>query len=146
MSILAAVAAKARNDEELLGEISEALLTVQVEAAGKSEAVGYSPGEVAASRQILAEFLDILAGVITHAEERHLMVAKSHKERAAANILATLDQQGEPLEYWRHEIIRTAQRLSRSGSIETSDWELLEQIVDLLDNELAQDLVALSKE
>jgi hypothetical protein len=145
MSILAALAAKTRSDDELLGEISDALLRVQVDAAGKAEAVGYTPEEVAASRQILAEFLEILTRLITLAQGGQLVAAETHKERAAENILASLDQQGKPREDWLEDITRTAQRLHSNGRIETSDWELLEKVVDVLDKELAQDLVALSK-
>lgn len=145
MSILAALTAKTRSDDELLGEFSGALLRVQVDAAGKAEPVGYTPEEVATSRQILAEFLEILSGVITRIQERKLVATNTHKESAAENVLAFLDGQGKPREKWLEEITRTTQRLRTNGRIETSGWALLEKILDVLDKELARDLVALKK-
>lgn len=145
MSSLAALAAKATSDEQLLGSINDALLQLQLEAAGKAEALGYRGEDLDSSRKILGEFLGILARIIHGAQTGQLLAAKSQQEQAAEKILSRLDEQGKPREDWVEDIQRTVGHLERSKPIETVDWELLEQMVDFLDTELARDLVALSK-
>ncbi len=145
MTILAALASKTASDEQLLGQINDALLQLQLHAAGKAEALGYKAGHLQTSRKILVEFLEILRGVILRAEHGQLAVSKTRDERAAENILSQLDAQGRPRQDWLEDIKRTVQHLQSEEPIEAADWELLEQLVDFLDTELARDLVALSK-
>jgi len=145
MTILAALASKTANDEQLLGQINDALLQLQLQAAGKAEALGYKAENLQTSRKILIEFLEILNQVILRAEHGQLAVAKTREERAAENILSQVDAQGRPRQDWLEDIKRTIQHLQNDLPIEAADWELLEQMVDFLDTELARDLVALSK-
>jgi len=145
MSSLAALASKATSDEQLLGSINDALLQLQLEAAGKATELGYKKEDVELSRKVLAEFLSILLRVITGAQEGQLLAAKSQQEQAAEKILLRLDDQGKPREDWLEDITRTTKHLEGKQSIDAPDWSLLEQMVDFLDTELARDLVALSK-
>ncbi|MBZ5497775.1 MAG: hypothetical protein LAP85_15335 [Acidobacteriia bacterium] len=145
MSVLAALAAKTANDEEFLGKINDALLQLQLEAAGKASELGYKNEDLEASRKILCEFLDILANVIGRAQRRELSDGRTQAELAAENILSRLDEQGKPREDWVEDIGEAIQRLRVEAPIEAADWALLEQLIDFLDTELAQDLVALSK-
>jgi hypothetical protein len=145
MSSLAALASKATSDEQLLGSINDALLQLQLEAAGKAMELGYKKEDVDLSRKVLAEFLSILLRVITGAQEGRLLAAKSQQEQAAEKILLRLDDQGKPREDWLEDITRTTKHLEGKQPIDPPDWSLLEQMVDFLDTELARDLVALSK-
>ena len=145
MSSLAALASKATSDEQLLGSINDALLQLQLEAAGKAAELGYKKEDVELSRKVLAEFLSILLRVITGAQEGRLLAAKSQQEQAAEKILLRLDDQGKPREDWLEDITRTTKHLESKQPIDAPDWSLLEQMVDFLDTELARDLVALSK-
>ena len=145
MSSLAALASKASNDEQLLGSINDALLQLQLEAAGKAVALGYKKEDLEISRKVLGEFLAILVRVITGAQKGQLLASKSQHERAAEKILMRLDDQGKPREDWLEDIDITMKHLEGSKPIEATDWGLLEQMVDFLDTELAHDLVALSK-
>jgi len=145
MSSLAALASKANSDEQLLGSINDALLQLQLEAAGKAGALGYKSEDVEMSRKVLGEFLAILVRVIAGAQKGQLLAAKSQQEQAAEKILLRLDDQGKPREDWLEDINKTIKRLESGKPIETPDWGLLEQMVDFLDTELARDLVALSK-
>lgn len=145
MSSLAALASKATSDEQLLGSINDALLQLQLEAAGKATELGYKKEDVDLSRKVLAEFLSILLRVITGAQEGRLLAAKSQQEQAAEKILLRLDDQGKPREDWLEDIMRTTKHLESKQPIDSPDWSLLEQMVDFLDTELARDLVALSK-
>jgi hypothetical protein len=145
MSILAALASKTANDEQLLGNINDALLQLQLEAAGKAEALGYKAEDLESSRQILSEFLEILLRVIVRAQQGQLAAPDTHEERAAESILLRLDEQGRPREDWVEDIKTAILHLQNAEPITAADWELLEQLVDFLDAELARDLVALSK-
>lgn len=145
MSILAALAAKTTNDEEFLGKINDALLQLQLEAAGKSVELGYKPEDLEVSRNVLREFLEILGKVIGRAQRGELSTAQTQVELAAEDILARLDEQGKPRADWLEDINRTIQRLKTQAPIESDDWALLEQLIDFLDIEFAQDLVALTK-
>jgi len=145
MSILAALASKTTNDEQLLGSINDALLQLQLQAAGKAEALGYGRETLQASRQILSEFLEILLRVIVRAQEGQLAAPNSQDERAAESILLRLDEQAKPREDWMEDIKKAIQHLQGGEPIGAEDWELLERLVDFLDTELARDLVALSK-
>jgi hypothetical protein len=145
MSSLAALASKATSDEQLLGSINDALLQLQLEAAGKATELGYKKEDVELSRKVLAEFLSILLRVITGAQKGQLLAAKSQQEQAAEKILLRLDDQGKPREDWLEDITRTTKHLENKQPIDAPDWSLLEQMVDFLDTELARDLVALSK-
>lgn len=145
MSVLAALAAKTANDEEFLGKINDALLQLQLEAAGKSADLGYKPEDLEVSRNVLREFLEILANVISRAQRGELSTAQTQVELAAEDVLARLDEQGKPREDWLEDINGTIERLRTEAPIEGGDWTLLEQLIDFLDAEFAQDLVALSK-
>lgn len=145
MSVLAALAAKTTNDEEFLGKINDALLQLQLEAAGKSGDLGYKHEDLEVSRNVLREFLEILGKVIGRAERGELSTAQTQVELAAEDILARLDEQGKPRADWLEDINRTIQRLKTQAPIESDDWALLEQLIDFLDIEFAQDLVALTK-
>ena len=72
MSVLAALAAKTANDEEFLGKINDALLQLQLEAAGKSVDLGYKHEDLEVSRNVLREFLEILGKVISRAQRGKL--------------------------------------------------------------------------
>ncbi len=145
MSVLAALAAKTTHDEELLGRINDALLQLQLEAAGKASAIGYTREDLETSRKILREFLEVLAKLIIGIQRGELAIPKNENERAAENILARLDEQGKPREDWLEDIQTAIRHLDSGAPIETGDWALLEQMVDFLDTELARDLVALSQ-
>ena len=145
MSVLAALAAKTANDEEFLGKINDALLQLQLEAAGKSVDLGYKPEDLEVSRNVLREFLEILANVISRAQRGELSTAQTQVELAAEDVLARLDEQGKPREDWLEDINRTIGQLRTEAPIEGGDWALLEQLIDFLDAEFAHDLVALSK-
>jgi hypothetical protein len=145
MSVLAALAAKTANDEEFLGKINDALLQLQLEAAGKSADLGYKQEDLEVSRNVLREFLEILGKVISRAQRGELSTPQSQVELAAEDVLARLDEQGKPREDWLEDINRTIERLKTEVPIEGDDWALLEQLIDFLDAEFAQDLVALTK-
>jgi hypothetical protein len=145
MSVLAALAAKTANDEEFLGKVNDALLQLQLEAAGRATDLGYRGEDLELSRKLLREFLEVLAGVIGRAQRSELSTAGTQAELAAEHILTQLDEQGKPREDWLEDINRTIERLKTGGPIVGNDWALLEQLIDFLDMELAQDLVALSK-
>jgi hypothetical protein len=145
MSVLAALAAKTTNDEEFLGRINDALLQLQLEAAGRVADLGYKSEDLELSRKVLREFLEVLARVIGRAQRIELSSAGTQAELAAEEILRQLDEQGKPREDWLEDINRTLERLKTGTPIEADDWALLEQVIDFLDTELAQDLVALSK-
>jgi hypothetical protein len=145
MSSLAALASKANSDEQLLGSINDALLQLQLEAAGKAAELGYKKEDLELSRKVLAEFLSILLRVIGGAQKGQLLAAKSQQEQAAEKLLLRLDDQGKPREDWLEDITRTTKHLETKQPIDAPDWGLLEQMVDFLDTELARDLVALSK-
>jgi hypothetical protein len=145
MSSLAALASKTSSDEQLLGSINDALLQLQLEAAGKAADLGYKKEDLELSRKVLAEFLSILLRVIGGAQKGQLLAAKSQQEQAAEKILLRLDDQGKPREDWLEDIARTTKHLESQQLIDAPDWSLLEQMVDFLDTELARDLVALSK-
>lgn len=145
MSSLAALASKTSSDEQLLGSINDALLQLQLEAAGKAADLGYKKEDLELSRKVLAEFLSILSRIIASAQKGQLVSAKSQQEQAAEKILLRLDDQGKPREDWLEDITRTTEHLENKRPIDAPDWTLLEQLVDFLDTELARDLVALSK-
>ena len=145
MSSLAALASKTSSDEQLLGSINDALLQLQLEAAGKAADLGYKKEDLELSRKVLAEFLSILSRIIASAQKGQLVSAKSQQEQAAEKILLRLDDQGKPREDWLEDITRTTEHLENKRPIDPPDWTLLEQLVDFLDTELARDLVALSK-
>jgi hypothetical protein len=145
MSVLAALAAKTANDEEFLGKINDALLQLQLEAAGKSVDLGYKHEDLEVSRNVLREFLEILGKVISRAQRGELSTAQTQVELAAEDVLARLDEQGKPREDWLEDINRTIGQLRTEAPIEGGDWALLEQLIDFLDAEFAHDLVALSK-
>ena len=83
--------------------------------------------------------------MIGRAQRRELSDGRTQAELAAENILSRLDEQGKPREDWVEDIGEAIQRLRVEAPIEAADWALLEQLIDFLDTELAQDLVALSK-
>lgn len=145
MSVLASLAAKTADDEQFLGKINDALLGLQLEAAGKAADLGYDNEELEACRKILHDFLNILENVIHRAQKNELSSTQSQAELAAENILSRLDEQGKPREDWIEDISGTSQRLVTEAPIRPEDWALLEQLIDFLDTELAKDLVALSK-
>lgn len=145
MSVLAALAAKTANDEEFLGKINDALLQLQLEAAGRAKDLGYRGEDLELSRKVLREFLEVVAGVIGRAQRNELSTAGTQAELAAEHVLTQLDEQGKPREDWLEDINRTIERLKTGVPIVGNDWALLEQLIDFLDTELAQDLVALSK-
>jgi hypothetical protein len=110
MRALAALAAKTANDEEFLGKINDALLQLQLEAAGKSAEMGYKPEDLEASRNILRDFLEVLSRVISHAQRGELSTAQTQVELAAEDVLARLDDQGKPREDWLEDINSTIER------------------------------------
>lgn len=52
MSSLAALASKSSSDEQLLSSINDALLQLQLEAAGKAADLGYKKEDLELSRKI----------------------------------------------------------------------------------------------
>lgn len=145
MRALAALAAKTTNDEEFLGKINDALLQLQLEAAGKSAELGYKPEDLEASRDILRDFLEVLSRVISQAQRGELASAQTPVELAAEDVLTRLDDQGKPREDWLEDINRTSEQLKTDAPIKSNDWALLEQLIDFLDAEFAQDLAAIAK-
>lgn len=145
MKALAALAAKTANDEEFLGKINEALLQLQLESAGKSSQLGYRLEDLEASRDILRDFLEVLSRVISQAQRGELASAQTPVELAAEDVLARLDDQGKPREDWLEDINRTIEQLKTEAPIKSNDWALLEQLIDFLDAEFAQDIAAIAK-
>jgi hypothetical protein len=114
--------------DQLLGEMSDALLRVQVDAAGKAGDMGYTPEEVAASRKVLVEFLEILARVAPRGADEKLPFPRAPKEQAAQEMVRSRRYGRDSLERIRD----TIQHLQSHEPWETEDWDLLERVVNFL--------------
>lgn len=144
MSLLASLSGKTAWDEEILGRINDALMQLQVDALGRRADFGYSSKDIESSCQILAEFLDLLRKFLIEAGDHYVLVPKTLEESAAKNIVVKLEETGKPRPDWIEDLDSTLAALRSSNAMLESNWAVLEDVVDVLDEELAEDLRELS--
>lgn len=145
MSLLASLSGKTSSDAEILGHINDALLRLQVDTLGRKSEFGFSTADIELARRILVELLELIHRLLTGAEEHELFVPRTSQETAARNVVMRLEGVGGSRKDWGEDLESTLGALRSGDTLSDENMALLENIVDALDTELAEDLRELSR-
>ncbi|MBM4461747.1 MAG: hypothetical protein FJ012_00230 [Chloroflexi bacterium] len=146
MSLLAALSGKSTSDEEILSQLNEAVMQLQADALGKLDAFALGKKEIEQSRQNVIQLLEILQELLSQTGDLQFVIPDTPQESAAKDIVLKLEYRGRPRADWLEDIHSAISNLRDSKPLSDSDWVLLEDIVDILDTELAEDLRELSRQ
>ena len=146
MSLLASLTGKTSSDAEILGHINDSLIRLQVDSLGRKSEFGFSTADIESARGILIELLELIHRVLTDAEEHELFVPRTSQESAAKNVAIGLEGVGGSRKDWLEDLESTLSTLRSRNTLSDENMALLENIVDALDRELAEDLRELSRQ
>lgn len=130
MSRLGLLTGKAERDQLLLSRLNEAVITLEVEALGRTKELDLSEEEVEQARRLLAEFIEKLKREL----EQRDSTADLHS--LAFRIQGTV----KPLQDWQQDLASLHSQLTKPGPIPVEDLPILEEILSLLDTEFVDDL------
>ena len=145
MSLLASLSGKTSSDAEILGHINDALLRLQVDTLGRKSEFSFSTVDIESARRMLIDLLELIHRLLTDAEEHELFVARTSQESAAKNVVIRLEGVGGSRKDWVEDLESTLSALRSGNTLSDENMALLENIVDALDTELAEDLRELSR-
>jgi len=130
MSQLGSLTGNAERESQLLSQLNEAVINLEVAALGKSKEFSLTDEQVQQSRRELSQF-----------------VAKLQAELQEDNSAGDLYSLGfriktgiKSLQDWKEDLAELSGQLAKTEPVKLEDLPILEDILSLLDNDLADDL------
>lgn len=130
MSTLGSLTGKAEREQRLLTRLNDAVITLEVDALGKTKELQVTEEQVAQSRRELADFVTRLQAELREEQATTDLGSLAYRIRTGT----------KPFEDWHEDLAKLKQFLVKAQPVCLEHLPVLEQVLSLLDAEFADDL------